>query len=281
MVRILSTLAVADSGRARVAGFDVVRERSRVRRSISVTGQEVALDNQQTGEENLRMMARLYGLGRAEAQRRSADLLEQFELADAGRRRVGAYSGGMRRRLDIALGLVARPAVVFLDEPTTGLDPASRLRTWQLVRSLAAGGTTVFLTTQYLEEADQLADRIVVLDDGRIVADGTADQLKQRYAPLRLDLVTTSVDAYAAVAGALDGRIVHSDPSRQVHGAATDGTAADIRRLLDTADPSGTAVGSFELHRATLDDVFRAITGHHARTDGADPASDLKESINV
>jgi len=293
MVRILSTLVAPDAGTARVAGFDVVRDRARVRRSISVTGQEVAVDDLQTGEENLRMIARLYGLGRAAAERRATELLDLVELSDAGQRRAGTYSGGMRRRLDIAAGLIGRPAVVFLDEPTTGLDPRSRLRTWDLVRGLADEGTTVFLTTQYLEEADQLADRIVVLDAGRVVADGTADVLKQRYASVRLDLVAVGAAEYAALSQALAGRIVHSDPSRRLHGVATDGSAADIRRLLDESDPSGRAVASFEVHRATLDDVFLALTGHTARTDGDDrgpqavrpdqdrPTTHRKESINV
>jgi ABC-2 type transport system ATP-binding protein len=278
MVRILSTLVAPDAGTARVAGFDVVRERARVRRAISVTGQEVAVDDLQTGEENLRMVARLYGLDRAASARRAAQLLDLVELTDAGRRRVGTYSGGMKRRLDIAAGLVGRPAVVFLDEPTTGLDPRSRLRTWELVRGLVDEGTTVFLTTQYLEEADQLADRIVVLDGGRVVADGTPDVLKNRYASVRLDVVATGPEAYAALGRSLAGRIVHSDPSRHLHGVATDGSAAHIRHLLDEADPSRQAVASFELHRATLDDVFLALTGH--ATTGERTAN-LEEAISV
>jgi ABC-2 type transport system ATP-binding protein len=273
MVRILSTLVSADAGTATVAGFDVERQRDRVRRSIGVTGQEVAIDDLQTGEENLLMMGRLYGLGPARSRKRAAELLARFDLTDAGKRRVGTWSGGMRRRLDIAAGLVGAPSVVFLDEPTTGLDPRSRLQTWELVRGLVGAGTTVLLTTQYLEEADQLADRIVVLDGGRVVAEGTADALKQRYASLRLDLVANSADDYAALARTLDGRIVHSDASRQVHGVATDGTATHVRHLLDIADPTGTAVASFELHRATLDDVFLALVGH--------TVPDTKEAVHV
>jgi len=276
MVRILSTLLRPDSGTARVAGFDVVRERAAVRRAISLTGQEVALDELQTGEENLRMMARLAGLSSSDARRRAAELLAQFELTDAAARRVGTFSGGMRRRLDIAAGLVTTRTVVFLDEPTTGLDPRSRLRMWQLVRELAERGTTVFLTTQYLEEADQLADRVAVLDRGRLVADGTPDELKRRYAPLRLDLVAAGPAEYAALDHALRGRTVHSDPSRLLHGVATDGSAADIRRLLEMADPAGSAVAHFDVHRATLDDVFLALTGHTATE-----ATQTKELANV
>jgi ABC-2 type transport system ATP-binding protein len=167
----------------------------------------------------------------------------------------------MRRRLDIAAGLVGAPAVVFLDEPSTGLDPRSRLATWRIVRELVTTGTTVLLTTQYLDEADQLADRIVMLDAGRVVAAGTAEELKRRYSSLRLDLIATSAAAHAELDRALGERTVHSDPSRRLHAVATDGTAAGIRRVLDEADPSGELVASFEVHRATLDDVFLALTG--------------------
>jgi ABC-2 type transport system ATP-binding protein len=273
MVRILSTLLRPEAGTATVAGFDVVRQRASVRRAISLTGQDVALDGLQTGAENLRMMARLAGLGRTAAVRRATELLEEFELSEDGGRRVATYSGGMRRRLDIAAGLVATPAVVFLDEPTTGLDPRSRQRMWRLVRGLADRGATVFLTTQYLEEADQLADRVAVLDHGRVVADGSPTELKQRYASLRLDVIAAGEAEFAQVAERLGDRIVHSDPSRLLHGVATDGSATGIRRLLEEADPAGTALTHFDLHRATLDDVFLALTGH--------VATDTKELANV
>jgi ABC-2 type transport system ATP-binding protein len=276
MVRILSTLVRADAGTASVAGFDVVRDRARVRRSISLTGQYAAVDELLTGAENLRMMAKLSGLTRPAAAQRSAELLQRFELADAGRRRVGTYSGGMRRRLDLAAGLVGRPSIVFLDEPTTGLDPRSRISMWQVIKSLAGEGATVFLTTQYLEEADQLADRIVVLDGGRVVADGSAVQLKQQYAQRRLDLTASGPDQYAALTRTLGGRIVHSDPSRLVLGVPTDGTAAQVRSLLDDADPSREAIAAFEIHTATLDDVFLALTGRAATT-----AQSTKETAGV
>ncbi len=260
-VKILSTLVRPDAGTATVAGFDIRTDRARVRRSIGVTGQQVALDELLTGAETLRMVARLHGLPPAAADRRAAELLEQFDLADAAGRRVGTWSGGMRRRLDIAAGLVGAPAVVFLDEPSTGLDPRSRLATWRIVRELVTTGTTVLLTTQYLDEADQLADRVIMLDAGRVVAQGTAEELKRRYSSLRLDLVATSAAALADLGRALGDRIVHSDPSRRLHAVATDGSAAGIRRLLDEADPAGELVASFEVHRATLDDVFLALTG--------------------
>src|SRR5256885_11094194 len=182
-VRILATLTAADAGRVRVAGFDVRCERSAVRRRISLTGQFAALDDAQTGEENLRMMGRRARLSGAEARQRATELIQRFDLTAAARRRAGTYSGGMRRRLDIAASLVGRPSVIFLDEPSTGLDPQSRLTMWQVIEGLAADGVTVFLTTQYLEEAERLAETIAVLDGGRIIAQGTAAELKRRGAP--------------------------------------------------------------------------------------------------
>ncbi|AVZ73839.1 ABC transporter [Streptomyces lunaelactis] len=261
-VRILATLTTADAGRARVAGYDIVADRGRVRRAISLTGQFAAVDEKQTGEENLRMMARLSGLSRRDARRRAAELLERFDLADAGRRRTVTYSGGMRRRLDLAAGLVGDPEVVFLDEPTTGLDPRSRAELWQVVRDLSDRGATVFLTTQYLEEADRLADRIAVVDGGRLVAEGTAAELKARVAGHRLDLVLNDTAAYWR----LESRAVHRSPGTLTLGLPTDGTAAHVRALLDEVDPDRRDVTRFALHTATLDDVFLALTGSPART---------------
>jgi ABC-2 type transport system ATP-binding protein len=260
-VRILATLARADAGRARVAGFDVVADRRQVRRRISLTGQFAAVDDLQTGEENLRMMGRLAGLPGHQARRRAAELLERFDLAEAGRRTVATWSGGMRRRLDLAASLVREPAVLFLDEPTTGLDPRSRQAVWQVVTDLVGSGVTVFLTTQYLEEADRLAGRIAVLDGGRVVADGTAAQLK---------------DAFEDVAGRLGGRAVQHDRDRRTVGVATDGSAAHVRALLDEVDPARLAVDRFAVHSATLDDAFLALTGHPA-----DRADHQKETANV
>ncbi|MFI2348719.1 ATP-binding cassette domain-containing protein [Streptomyces sp. NPDC019443] len=255
-VRILATLTTADAGNARVAAYDVVHDRARVRRAISLTGQFAAVDEKQTGEENLRMMARLSGLSRAAARRRAAELLERFDLTDAGRRQTGTYSGGMRRRLDLAAGLVGDPEVVFLDEPTTGLDPRSRQELWQVIRDLSASGATVFLTTQYLEEADRLADRIAVVDGGRLVAEGTADELKARVAGHRLDLVLNDTAAYWR----LESHAVHRSPETLTLGLPTDGTAAQVRALLDEVDPERRDVARFSVQRATLDDVFLALT---------------------
>ncbi len=217
-VRILATLARADAGQARVAGFDVVRDRRQVRRRISLTGQFAALDAAQTGEENLRMIARLAGLPRAAARRRAAELLEQFELTQAGRRRVGTYSGGMRRRIDLAASLAGHPSVIFLDEPTTGLDPQSRLTAWRAIAGLAADGVTVFLTTQYLEEADRLADQIAVLNGGLLVAAGTAAELKRRVAAQRLDLTCSTAGAFEQVRRAAGGPRGAPGPGRADRG---------------------------------------------------------------
>jgi ABC-2 type transport system ATP-binding protein len=272
-VRILATLAVADAGQARVAGLDVVRDRHQVRRKISLTGQFAALDGGQTGEENLRMMGRLSRLSRPAARRRAAELLAQFELTDAAGRRVSTYSGGMRRRLDLAASLVGHPSVIFLDEPSTSLDPHSRLTMWRVIADLAASGVTIFLTTQYLEEADRLADRIAVLDAGHLVAEGTAAELKQRFAARRLDLTCPDIAALTQLsqhlsrhAGGCGSRVVHTDPATLTVGVATDGSAAQVRALLDAADPDRALVAGFAVHDVTLDDVFLSLTGHATET---------------
>jgi ABC-2 type transport system ATP-binding protein len=265
-VRILATLTEADAGQARVAGFDVRHDRSAVRRRISLTGQFAALDEAQTGEENLRMMGRLSRLSRPAARQRAAELIEQFELTAAGRRRVGTYSGGMRRRLDIAASLVGYPSVIFLDEPSTGLDPQSRLTMWRIIAGLAASGVTVFLTTQYLEEADRLAGRIAVLDAGRLIAEGTAAELKRRIAAQRLDLTCPNAAAFAEVSRYFGDQAVHLDPAGLTVGVPTDGSAAEVRALLDAADPGRVLIAGFAVRGVTLDDVFLTLTGHAKET---------------
>jgi ABC-2 type transport system ATP-binding protein len=282
-VRILATLITADAGTARVAGFDVVHERHEVRRRISLTGQYAAVDELQTGAENLRMMGVLARLSRRDARHRAAELLERFDLVAAGNRRVATYSGGMRRRLDLAAGLVVPPAVVFLDEPTTGLDPRSRQQMWQVIADLGESGTTVFLTTQYLEEADRLADQIAIIDGGRMVAEGTAAELKQRIADQRLDLTLTDADRFDAFQRRLGDRATGTDRTRLEISLPTDGSAGAIRALLDELDPDRTAIDRFAVHSATLDDVFLALTGHPATshpTTGTGTATD-KESTHV
>ena len=269
MVRILSTLLRPDAGRASVAGFDVLRERGEVRRRISLTGQSVAIDDLQTGEENLRMMARLAGLNPRDSRRRATDLLAQFDLSDAGRRAVAKYSGGMRRRLDLAAGLVGRPSVIFLDEPTTGLDLPSRQAMWRILDEFVTTGVTVFLTTQYLEEADQLADHIAVMNGGSIVAKGSPATLKAQVADQRLDITLVDAAALDAAAGRLGARVITTDRVQLTVGIGTDGSGPHIRGVLDEIDPGGAVVASFVVHQATLDDVFLALTGHVLSPSGA------------
>jgi ABC-2 type transport system ATP-binding protein len=272
MVRILTTLTTPDAGTARVAGHDIVRERALVRRAISLTGQDVAIDELQTGAENLRMMSRLCRLSRRAAASRADELLEQFDLVEAGGRRVGTYSGGMRRRLDLAASLIVTPVVIFLDEPTTGLDPRSRADMWKVITELTRSGVTIFLTTQYLEEADKLADRIAVVDGGRIVAEGTPEQLKLKVSEHRLDLTLIDPAAFDLAARQLGGRALLADPIQLTLSVATDGTAGHVRSVLDELDPTRGAIDRFAVHSATLDDVFLALTGH---------TTEKKETVGV
>jgi ABC-2 type transport system ATP-binding protein len=238
-INILTTLVLPDHGRASVSGFDVVHDAEQVRRRISLTGQSAAVDDVLTGAENLVMLGRLSGLSATTARRRAAELLDRFELVDAARRRVSTYSGGMRRRLDLALSFVVTPTVLFLDEPTTGLDTRSRRELWGVIRGLANAGTTVLLTTQYLEEADRLADRIAVIHQGRIAAIGTPDDLKARLGGETVELRAHS------------GELLREVP--------TDGTVAGLRRALDVLDESG-AEGTVALRSPSLDDVFLSVT---------------------
>lgn len=260
MVRILTTLLPADGGTATVAGHDVRRSPELVRAAMSLTGQYAAVDELLTGEENLLMMGRLSRLGRAAARRRADELLAEFELLDARGRRVKTYSGGMRRRLDLAISLVARPPVIFLDEPTTGLDPRSRQVMWDAVRQLVDSGVTVLLTTQYLEEADRLADRITVLDHGRVIAEGTAEELKSRIPGEHLDLYFADDETLGRAATDLAGRVTQVDaPTRRLR-VPTDGSARQVRELLDRLDQRRITVERLALHRPSLDDVFLELT---------------------
>jgi ABC-2 type transport system ATP-binding protein len=261
LVRVLATLTRPDSGTARVAGFDAVVEAHEVRRRISLTGQHAAVDDLQTGRENLTMLGRLRGLHPALARSRAEELLAIFDLTAAADRRVRTYSGGMRRRLDLAAGLVDRPDVLFLDEPTTGLDPQSRKAMWGIVRALTASGVTVLLTTQYLEEADQLADNIAVIDHGRIVARGRPDQLKRQVAPRRLEVVLAGASEFDVVSGSLGGRVLHANRAELTLGVAIGESAAEVRDLLDEIDPERRRILRFTQRGASLDDVFAALTG--------------------
>ncbi|WP_069160608.1 ATP-binding cassette domain-containing protein [Nocardia altamirensis] len=259
-VQILSTLIGADGGEIRVAGHDVAGEPEAVRAAIGVTGQFAAVDNLLTGAENLAMMATLHHLGRAERKRRVARLIEQFDLVEAAQKPASTYSGGMRRRLDIAMGLMGDPQVLFLDEPTTGLDPRSRRAVWRLVRELVAGGTTVFLTTQYLEEADQLADRIALIDGGKVVAEGTPEALKRLVPGGHITLRFAEPRTHEAAARLLDADLRDEDElTLQV---PSDGGVDALYSLLDKLKAASIHAAELSVHTPDLDDVFLALTGN-------------------
>ncbi|GAA4676094.1 daunorubicin resistance protein DrrA family ABC transporter ATP-binding protein [Streptomyces chumphonensis] len=283
-VRVLTTLLRPDSGRAVVAGVDVLKHPNEVRRSIGLSGQFAAVDEYLTGRENLTMVGQLYQMSARDAKRRSVELLERFNLADAADRPAKTYSGGMRRRLDLAAALVVSPPVMFMDEPTTGLDPRNRQGLWDVIQELVAGGTTLLLTTQYLEEADRLADDIAVVDHGKVIARGTSDQLKQRTGGERIEVVVHERDRIADARGILSG-----------HGAAR-GAAADVavdqhtRKLtvpvsggakllaevIRDLDGAGIEIDDIGLRRPTLDDVFISLTGHAAERGDTDTDTDAK-----
>lgn len=275
VVRILSTLLRPDGGRASITGLDVATQADQVRSVIGLTGQYAAVDEYLTGEENLEMVGRLYRLGKKESRRRAGELLERFDLTDAARRPAKTYSGGMRRRLDIAASLIARPQVLFLDEPTTGLDPRSRLGMWEFIADLVSDGTTILLTTQYLEEADRLADRMVVIDRGSVIARGTADELKAQVGGERLELTVGSVEGLGRAAEllrplALDDPQFDEQTRRLT--LPVKGGAATLAEALRLLEGSGVELLDVGLRRPDLDDVFLTLTGHSA--DDADPATE-------
>jgi ABC-2 type transport system ATP-binding protein len=259
-VQIMSTLVHADGGEVRVAGHDVAREPAAVRAAIGVTGQFSAVDNLLSGQENLRLMADLHHLGRTEGRRRAAALLDQFDLTDAAKKTVTTYSGGMKRRLDLAMTLIGDPRIIFLDEPTTGLDPRSRRMMWQIIRELVAGGVTIFLTTQQLDEADELADQIAVLDHGKVVAEGSPEELKRSIPGAHVRLHFADAMGLDAAAGALDGAFRHDDALTLE--VPSDGGAVAMRELLNRLGDTAAEVDEVSLHTPDLDDVFFALTGH-------------------
>ena len=263
IVRMLTSLLRPDGGHATVAGFDVVRQPDEVRALIGLTGQYAAVDEKLTGRENLTMVGRLLGFAKPDAIARADELLERFDLSEAGTRQVGTYSGGMRRRVDLAASLVGQPTVLFLDEPTTGLDPVSRFALWDIARSLVADGTTILLTTQYLEEADALADRVMVIDHGRMIAEGTADELKDRIGGRELRIEVTTKDDLGAAAAAIQSVLPHAHAEAdtlQVVAAVGDDVAGAARALGALTD-AGIAFSDFHVARPSLDDVFVALTG--------------------
>jgi ABC-2 type transport system ATP-binding protein len=267
-VRILATLLRPDAGHATVAGFDVVRQADELRQVIGLSGQFAAVDENLTGRENLWMFGRLYQLSSTVATRRATELLEQFDLADAGDRVVKTYSGGMRRRLDLGSALIGRPRILFMDEPTTGLDPRSRLGMWEVIRGLVREGTTLLLTTQYLEEADELADSIAVVDHGKIIARGTADELKAEVGGERIEVV---VRDRAAVPRAMEllsrdakGEVTLDEHTRRLTVPASGGGASVLVQIVRDLDDAAIVIDDIGLRRPTLDDVFLALTGHAA-----------------
>jgi ABC-2 type transport system ATP-binding protein len=278
-VRILTTLLRPDGGRARVAGFDVVGQAAQVRYRIGLLGQQTAVDEVLSGRQNLVLFGRLHHLGTRLAQRRADELLERFGLAGTGDKPVKQYSGGMRRRLDLAASLILAPPVLFLDEPTTGLDPRGRNEVWEAIRALVAAGTTVLLTTQYLDEADQLADRISVIDHGRVIAEGTPDQLKSKLGGDRIDVVASRPDQLAATAAAV-GRLAAAEPevdpdTRRVSAPVADRVAA-LTAAARALEAAGIAVEDIALRRPTLDEVFLHLTGHDT-----EPAAERPQEVTA
>jgi ABC-2 type transport system ATP-binding protein len=281
-VRVLATLLRPDAGSARVLGTDVVAGAPEVRRRIGLTGQYAALDNYLTGRANLVMIGELSRLPRREAKRRADQLLEQFDLTAAAGRAVKTYSGGMQRRLDLAASLIGRPELLFLDEPTTGLDPRSRNMLWDLIRELAAEGRTLLLTTQYLEEADQLADRIAVVDAGRVIAEGTPDELKSQVGGERIEITLTPGADLAAAAATLRGRAagpVEVDAAQRKVVAPVSATAGMATALVRSLDQAGIAVDSLTVQRPSLNDVFLSLTGHAAEGPGEPDAADVSAGM--
>lgn len=277
MVSILSTLLRPDGGTAIVNGFDVVKEPNRVRATIGLIGQNAAVDKYLSGRKNLEMMGRLYRLSKRDAERRADELLEAFDLVDAASRPAKTYSGGMRRRLDLAAGLIASPPIIFLDEPTTGLDPRSRLAMWDIIKGLVQSGATLLLTTQYLDEADQLADQIVVIDDGRVISEGTPDELKRRVGNERLELVIAPESDFARAQEVVAGPALQADEKRRAVSVAIEGVR-EIREALAGLESAGIEVETLSVQKPTLDDVFLQLTGTQATTQTADESVSAGES---
>jgi oleandomycin transport system ATP-binding protein len=275
-VRILTTLLQPDGGKATVGGYDVVTDAHRVRQLVGLTGQYASVDDGLTGTNNLVMIGRLLGLSRRDSRARAAELLARFDLSEAASRPVKTYSGGMRRRIDLAASLVGRPKVLFLDEPTTGLDPQARSDVWDMIRGLVTDGVTVLLTTQYLEEADQLADEIAVIDRGKVIATGTPDELKARVGGQVLEVVPADLSRLADVSAVLAGWTSNppaQDPSaRRVTIQLS--KASVLPGIVRQLDDSGIELAEFSLHKSSLDEVFLTLTGHHAEADGSEAGKD-------
>ena len=263
-IKILSTLLLPDGGAASINGFDVVKQADKVRANIGLTGQYAAVDEYLTGEENLLMMGRLYRLSVADTKVRAEQLLKLFDLTDASKRTVKTYSGGMRRKLDLAMSMVASPPIVFLDEPTTGLDPRSRIAMWETIKMLAQNGITILLTTQYMDEADHLADNIVVIDGGKVIAEGTADQLKSKVGSDRLELTISQKSDFDKAKQAVDDKGLKVDAENRTLSIASKGGIPMVKATLQRLEDAKIQVENISMHRPTLDDVFLTLTGHVA-----------------
>ena len=261
-INILSTLLLPDKGTARISGFDVVNEVDKVRSLIGLTGQYAALDEYLTGKENLQMIGRLYHLSHRDIKQRTQELLELFDLVDAANRAVKTYSGGMRRRLDLAVSLIASPPIIFLDEPTTGLDPSSRLIMWDTIKQLAESGTTILLTTQDMDEADHLASRILVLNGGKIIAEGTSDKLKQMVGPERLEITFINTSYFEKAKEVIQVEKFHADNKMYTISFVTTGGVHQLRQVLSQLDEANIEVENVSFHSPTLDDIFLILTGH-------------------
>lgn len=260
-VKILSTLLAKDKGEVKVNGYDVINQAGKVRANIGLTGQFAAVDEYLTGEENLHLLGRLYRLSMPDTKQRTKELLKEFDLVEAGKRPVKTYSGGMKRRLDLAMSLIASPPIIFLDEPTTGLDPRSRLTMWHIIERLVKNGTTILLTTQYMEEADYLADKIVVIDNGKVIAEGTADSLKKRIGQDRLEITIADEKGFEKAQTIIKGSAQQLDSERLVISIAAAKGIGNLREVLQLLEESKIKVQNVSLHRPTLDDVFLTLTG--------------------
>lgn len=261
-VRMLSTLLIPDGGVATVNGYDIVQHSKQVRSSIGLTGQYAAVDEYLTGEENMLMIGRLYRLSHEDCKSRTTELLKQFDLVEASKRPVKTYSGGMKRRIDLAMSLIASPPIIFLDEPTTGLDPRSRIMMWSMIKKLAASGITILLTTQYMDEADYLADNIIVIDNGKVIAEGNPDSLKAKVGSDYLDLTILGKTNFSKAQEALASQKIQLDHEQNVISIATEGGVGSLKLVLNSLEKAGVEVESVSLRKPTLDDVFLTLTGH-------------------
>lgn len=269
-VKILSTLLKADGGTAHVNGYNVHKDEEGVRASIGLTGQYAAVDEYLTGRENLELIGRLYRLSKATTKDQARKLLKEFDLVEAGERPVRTYSGGMRRRLDLAMSLIANPPIIFLDEPTTGLDPRSRLTMWKIIKKLASQGTTILLTTQYMEEADRLADNIIVIDGGKVIAEGTADSLKSMVGSDRLELTISTKSSLEKAKKMVDGKDLQVDTDSRKLSVTTTNGVRDLTEVLQRLQNAKIIVDNVSMHRPTLDDVFLTLTGRSTEQENED-----------